>query len=150
MKSFQSLKSYVKVKLLHNKYIKQKIFSSFQVYTSYTSAMNIDKFGHHVHKRLRISNPNKMDNVLKLIDEEYNLNKIRLTGLRMPTSSEDAVSKEYMDNSIKDYYTRAQIDLKLDKIKTEMFQFMVNYLKEKYYMKYDVNSLINSLKTKPS
>lgn len=112
--------------------------------------MNIDKFGHHVHKRLRISNPIKMENILKLINEEYNLNKIRLTGLRMPTSDDDAVNKEYMDNAIKEYYTRDQLDIKFEKLKTEIFQFMVNYLKDKYYMKYDVNSLINSLKTKPS
>lgn len=63
--------------------------------------MNIDKFGHHVHKRLRRSEIFDNDNVLsKSENGEFNLRLVRLRGIKSPSSADDAANKEYVDRLI--------------------------------------------------
>lgn len=63
------------------------------------NSMNVDKFGHHVHKRLRLENSLFWpSNVLtKSVEGEYNLQSSRLKGVKLPVSPDDAVNKEYVD-----------------------------------------------------
>lgn len=61
--------------------------------------MNVDKFGHHVHKRLRIENSLFLSSntLTKSAEGEYNLNLSRLKGVKLPVSPDDVVNKQYVD-----------------------------------------------------
>lgn len=63
--------------------------------------MNIDKFGHHVHKRLRVSELFDFDDLVKKTETgEVDLKSSYLKGLPSPKSRDHAVNKEYVDNLI--------------------------------------------------
>lgn len=63
--------------------------------------MNIDKFGHHVHKRLRRFDPYDSTKVLvKSATGIYDLQSSKLTGLKSPDNLTDAVNKDYVDNLV--------------------------------------------------
>lgn len=63
--------------------------------------MNVDKFGHHVHKRLRMSELFDFDIILKKTETgDIDLKSNHLRGLPLPESGDHAVNKEYVDNLI--------------------------------------------------
>lgn len=63
--------------------------------------MNIDKFGHHVHKRLRVSELFDFDDIVKKTETgEVDFKSSYLKGIPLPKSRDHAVNKEYVDNLI--------------------------------------------------
>lgn len=61
--------------------------------------MNIDKFGHHVHKRMRLSELFEFNEnaLIKSESGEFDLKSSRLGGIRSPIEPDDAVNKSYVD-----------------------------------------------------
>lgn len=101
--------------------------------------MNIDKFGHHVHKRLRITQSfiNCDDTLKKSENGDFDLRLSRLTGLKSPLSNVDAVNKEYVDGINKSIQNNlANILLHLRHIDTILKQF-----DEKFYTKEDIHKI---------
>lgn len=64
--------------------------------------MNIDKFGHHVHKRLRVSELLDFQDkaLLKKDSGEYDLQSSALKGVKRPQFADEAVNKEYLDEVV--------------------------------------------------
>lgn len=61
--------------------------------------MNVDKFGHHVHKRSRISDLLDLSSIVRFENNIVDLHSANLTGLSPPSNSTDAVNKQYADNT---------------------------------------------------
>lgn len=100
--------------------------------------MNIDKFGHHVHKRLRIAESfvNFDDTLRKSENGEFDLHFSRLKGVKSPVSNDDAVNKEYVDQLTKVIQTNlANIILHLRKI-----DLVLKQIEEQKLTKEDVNN----------
>jgi hypothetical protein len=67
--------------------------------------MNVDKFGHHVHKRLRLSEHILIDTDSTLQKSEtgdYDLKSSKLKGLQFPNDEDEAVNKAYVDKSVQE------------------------------------------------
>lgn len=95
--------------------------------------MNIDKFGHHVHKRLlqAQNSLNILDNTLhKSESGEFDLRLARLKGVALPISSDDAVNKQYVDITLQKFYTKTEIDAELKNIKNNILA-LVNQFQPK-------------------
>ena len=76
--------------------------------------MNVDKFGHHVHKRQRLNEVVRIECPLKRIDgDNLSVENKRLQNLKDPQELNDAVTKNYTDKAISDYW--------------------VNHIKQKYF-----------------
>lgn len=65
----------------------------------YTLNMNVDKFGHHIHKRMRLSELIEFNEnaLLKSENGDFDLKTSRLKGIRSPVDAHDAVNKDYVD-----------------------------------------------------
>lgn len=98
------------------------------------SNMNIDKFGHHVHKRLRLDQSLVADITQKALIKspagDFDLHSTTLKGVRWPTAPDDVVNKDYVDKTLHlhsdqikihllNYFTQIQNQLltRLDEIK---------------------------------
>lgn len=92
--------------------------------------MNIDKFGHHVHKRLRYSNN---------ITGEINLQS-RLKGLKRPTAADEAVNKEYVDHIVKSYITKQDLYAEIQKLNTAIESVLLQ-CNQKYFTKAEITAL---------
>lgn len=119
--------------------------------------MNVDKFGHNVHKRLRFSELLEFNEnaLLKSESGDFDLNKSRLRGIRSPVESDDAVNKDYVDrlcdHTIKDLnkligLLRAQIikDAQITvqtTLKAKIPEVLVQ-LEDKFYNKEEVQQLL--------
>lgn len=99
--------------------------------------MNVDKFGHYIHKRMRLSelfefNENAM---LKSENGDFDLKTSRLRGIRAPVEADDAVNKDYVDqlnaNTLKELNNLAVNKDYIDRLNTNMLK--------------DVNTLIGKL-----
>lgn len=89
--------------------------------------MNIDKFGHHVHKRLRYSSevPRKA-----LVESEigvYDLQSKRLKGVRLPVYPDDIVNKEYVDKYVSQFYTKQELKQVLEILRKEIISSVKTY-----------------------
>lgn len=82
--------------------------------------MNVDKFGHHVHKRLRVPELIDSDKVLKLENGEFNLRLAKLKGVKSPSATDEAVNKEYVDKLITGFCTRLELANELKKVRSEI------------------------------
>lgn len=110
--------------------------------------MNIDKFGHHVHKRLRLSNILDYDEKKIFITEEgdFDLQQKRLKGVKYPILADEVVNKEYVDEIINKYYTKQEVDnLILSVIKRELISFR-DQLPFEFSTKKDLEKIIKVLK----
>lgn len=88
--------------------------------------MNVDKFGHYVHKRLRLSEILDFSNksLSKTEHGDFDLQQRRLKGIRHPITSDEAVNKEYVDKIIHNYLTKAEVeDLVFSTIKKELIKY---------------------------
>lgn len=66
--------------------------------------MNVDKFGHHVHKRQRLNEIIRIESALKRTDDNnLSVENRRLQNLNSPQESNDAATKEYTDKAISEY-----------------------------------------------
>lgn len=61
--------------------------------------MNVDKFGHYIHKRMRLSELFEFNEnaLLKSENGDFDLKTSRLRGIRSPAEGDDAVNKDYVD-----------------------------------------------------
>lgn len=108
--------------------------------------MNIDKFGHHIHKRMRFSELFSFtDNSLMKIGGEYDLKHTRLKGVKLPTTSDDAANKEYVDNAGRIFYRKDDTLALVEAIKPEIAKFLHHSLKD-YYTKSEVNKIVQLVK----
>lgn len=86
--------------------------------------MNIDKFGHHVHKRMRVSDPVELIPLNKVLfrneSGDYDLKSSRLKGLKLAVSADEAVNKEYVDQNNNLYCRKEDILLELTSIKSQI------------------------------
>lgn len=97
--------------------------------------MNIDKFGHHVHKRLR---------AVEHVQGDINLNSSRLKGLKSPQSGDEAANKDYVDQTTKPFCTKQELNAEIRKIKIEIESLLVQY-SQKHYTKSEINSFMRSV-----
>lgn len=86
--------------------------------------MNIDKFGHHVHKRMRVLDSLEFTPLTKTLSQnevgDYDLKQRRLKGLKLPIEGDEAVSKEYLDQSYNLYCKKEDFLAELTSIKAEL------------------------------
>lgn len=119
--------------------------------------MNVDKFGHFIHKRMRLSeifdfNENAL---LKSENGNFNLKNSRLGGIKPPVELDDAVNKDYVDRlntkTIRELdkligSLRSRIILDMHKIAQDTLKAKIPevliQLEDKFYTKADVNKLI--------
>lgn len=96
--------------------------------------MNIDKFGHHIHKRLRLSDlfDYSENSLRKTKNGEYNLYFTKLKGVRAPVEGDEVVNKEYLDHRIDEIYRKYDINLIMENFRKEIFT--------------EIESLISNLK----
>lgn len=115
--------------------------------------MNIDKFGHYIHKRMRLSELFECnDNALtKSENGEFDLKATTLRGIRTPVESDDAVNKDYVDQLMtkitKDLYktmllmgTQIMDDVK-NTLKTHISEVTIQF-EDKFYTKTAVDNLL--------
>lgn len=105
--------------------------------------MNIDKFGHHVHKRLRLSEylDNFNDTLVKSESGDFNLKSSRLRGLLLPESEDEAVNKEYVDLQIEN------LQKYMKKLNSDIIVYLQQLEKatlSSFYTKEEVDKLIES------
>lgn len=111
--------------------------------------MNIDKFGHHVHKRLRVSEILDMhnDTLHKSDTGDFDLKQCRLRGLPVPVSNDEAVNKEFVEFALKQYYEK-EFDKKVNNlIDSYLKQFKVKLfeaLSLSYYTKNEINHFLQN------
>lgn len=95
--------------------------------------MNIDKFGHHVHKRLRMSTVHDPINKGLLLNDagQYDLKQqSRLIGLQKPLTPDEAVNKDYVDQNSKLFCNKHDIFDEIKSIKSQL-QLLQKQLEEK-------------------
>lgn len=112
--------------------------------------MNVDKFGNHVHKRLRLSNIfNSYENALqKSTTGEYDLKQTRLVGLLTPMIGSEAVNKDYLDNKINEELIKNQNNVSL--FLKDLQLNILKELKKNYYTKAEINKILKNDKTRSS
>lgn len=108
--------------------------------------MNIDKFGHHVHKRLRLSDLfDFTENALiKKENGHYDLQSSRLKGLQTPQDLNDAVNKEYIDEIVKKMCTREEVKFLVNEV-TKEAQRVINLFINDVYTRREVDLKLKSL-----
>lgn len=101
--------------------------------------MNIDKFGHHIHKRLRLPEFINTDT------GDFDLKLSRLKGLQFPENDDEAVNKGYVDKSAE------ELRLELKKIHNDIKKDLQNLekltsekLRTLYYTKVDINRILTA------
>lgn len=99
------------------------------------SKMNIDKFGHHVHKRLRH---------LEHIDGDINLQFSRLKGLRPPETEDEAANKIYVDQITKSLCTKQELNTEIKKLLFEIDSILAQF-HQQFYTKLEINSILNKV-----
>lgn len=97
--------------------------------------MNIDKFGHHVHKRLRVPESQDLNKWFQYVNGEFDLHLTRLKGIKSPTTADDAVNKEYVDTLLKRFCTREEIAAELQKVKKDILLLLKQQLETKQEVK---------------
>lgn len=111
--------------------------------------MNVDKFGHHVHKRLRVSEYLDIHNTALIKSETgyYDLKKNRLRGLPVPVSDDEAVNKEFVDHTLKKYYTKNELDIKLkaavDSYIKQFKERLFEAFSKSYYTRSEIDYLLS-------
>lgn len=112
--------------------------------------MNVDKFGHHVHKRLRVLDFFDIYNeaLIKSDSGDFDLKQKRLRGLKNPVFEDEAVNKQFLDFTLKQYYTKKEFD---SRVKTTVESHLKQF-KEKlhealfasYYTKPEIDQMLAS------
>lgn len=107
--------------------------------------MNIDKFGHHVHKRLRLTELFDFTDIALTKNEQghFDIQSSRLKGLKTPKESDDAVNKEYVDIKINNL--RGDVQFLLNKALKDVQGVLNNFIKD-VYTKRELDNIIQSMK----
>lgn len=84
--------------------------------------MNLDKFGHHGHKRLRYSSETPKKALVESEIGVYDLQSKRLKGVRLPVSPDDIVNKEYVDKCLSQFYTKQELKHVIEILRKEIIE----------------------------
>lgn len=100
--------------------------------------MNIDKFGHYVHKRMRSVEPSNLleKSLAQALKGECKLKLQSLQILNPPLSDNHAVNKQYMDKVMADFYTKSEINKQLQIIKSDML-LLIDQLQNNVFKKHE-------------
>lgn len=102
----------------------------------------MDKFGHHIHKRLRV--PDFLENFDKVLMRtetgEIDLQNTRLTGIVIPLKNTDAVNKEYVDRQAELYLKKQEVDTLINTLKADVKNSIEN-LKADYCRNAELNQI---------
>lgn len=122
--------------------------------------MNVDKFGHYIHKRMRLSELLDFnDNALLKSDSgDFDLKTVRLKGIRSPIEADDAANKDYVDrlltNTIQEFNKligslRSQIIKDAQNTVNTTLKAKISevstHLEDEFYTKAEVDKLIEKL-----
>lgn len=94
--------------------------------------MNVDKFGHHIHKRQRFTDIEQNCALKNIGDLNLSVQYKRLKHLKNPIDLYDAATKEYTDLAIADFWNKNipkvidQITNKIEELKKEQNQIIQN------------------------
>lgn len=115
--------------------------------------MNIDKFGHYIHKRMRLTELFECNGnaLTKTENGEFDLKAATLRGVRTPVEPDDAVNKVYVDQLItkitKDLHkamllmqARIMDDVQ-NTLKAKIYEVSI-HLEDKFYTKTAVDNLL--------
>jgi hypothetical protein len=105
--------------------------------------MNIDKFGHHVHKRLRLITVSDKA-LLRSENGDYDLQFSKLKGVTNPLTADDAVNKQYVDESLNDFYNKKELDQILNTINVQIHNTYAQ-LRVNFYTKQEVDTIIKHI-----
>lgn len=110
--------------------------------------MNVDKFGHHVHKRQRISNSSFLDDraLTKSEEGDFNLHSSRLKGTRLPVSPDEVANKQYVDH----INTVIQSNLSNIILTLKRNDSRIKEIEEKLILKEDLQKIITDFLSKSS
>lgn len=86
--------------------------------------MNVDKFGHHIHKRMRFSDFFDLSNktIIKTPDGDYNLQTSRLKGVLDPIEADEVASKAYVDKISDNYCTKHEAEILIGKCRYQILK----------------------------
>lgn len=122
--------------------------------------MNVDKFGHYIHKRMRLSELLDFnDNALLKSDSgDFDLKTVRLKGIRSPIEADDAANKDYVDrlltNTIQEFNKligslRSRIIKDAQNTVNTTLKAKISevstHLEDEFYTKAEVDKLIEKL-----
>lgn len=122
--------------------------------------MNVDKFGHYIHKRMRLSELLELnDNALLKSDSgDFDLKTVRLKGIRSPIEADDAANKDYVDrlltNTIQEFNKligslRSRIIKDAQNTVNTTLKAKISevstHLEDEFYTKAEVDKLIEKL-----
>lgn len=108
--------------------------------------MNIDKFGHHVHKRLRTGDISELKYKALLRTEagHFDLQSMQLRGLAKPLSPDSAVSKQYVDQYIHNMYDKKYLDSMFETI-NEQIQHLASQLRLNFYTNKEIDHILKNI-----
>jgi hypothetical protein len=108
--------------------------------------MNVDKFGHHVHKRLRVSDISEFNHkaLLRTENGDFDLQSARLKGVEFPVSPKDAVNKQYFHQFIKNLYERKTLDSLFETINNQIKHILLQ-LKLNFYTSKEIDDILKRL-----
>lgn len=107
--------------------------------------MNIDKFGHHVHKRLRLSEfiDTLNDTLVKTDAGHYDLKTSKLKGLSSPNEDDEAVNKAYVDNLIQELKKEIiKVNNNTNIYLKNLASATSNRLSQSFYSKEEIDNII--------
>lgn len=111
---------------------------SFEPYPLHLSSLhinkkNMDKFGHYIHKRLRL--PESFEIFEKALHKgEIDFLSARLTGVASPLKANDAVTKEYVDKQSESFASKEEVRDLVNAIKSDIKKY-IQQQKEDYRAK---------------
>lgn len=102
----------------------------------------MDKFGHHIHKRLRLPEFFEIFDkaLMKTENEEFDLQSTRLTGVISPLRANDAANKEYVDKQSELFANKQEVYNTLNALKSDIEKYIQNF-KEDYYTKVELDKI---------
>lgn len=107
--------------------------------------MNIDKFGHHVHKRLRLPEFTEIlsDTLVRSDAGDFDLKSSRLKGLKIPEKGDEAVNKEYVDTCVQNLQNEMKIiQSNVKKYLNNLERLTTTNLSTLYYTKKEIDLMV--------
>lgn len=121
--------------------------------------MNVDKFGHYIHKRMRLSELFEINDkaLLKSESGDFDLKSSRLKGIRSPEEADEVVNKDYVDRLTADIkqewdkiFSRLRLGIAIDVQNTVKNTLKANtleiltQLEDKFYTKSDIDKFLKN------
>lgn len=89
----------------------------------------MDKFGHHINKRLRITDFLETSDKAFIL-EEIDVQSKRLTGVLIPLKANDAVNKEYVDKQFESFASKQEVYDLLSTLKLDTQKYIHQFMKK--------------------